>query len=153
ATVSDTKVGKDGKEMVFVPAGEFFMGCNEKVDTECWDDEKPGRTVNLPAFAIDKTEVTVAEYKKCVDEGRCTRPDTGSLCTWGKTGREQHPINCVDWNQAKAFCEWAEKRLPTEAEWEYTARAGKTGKYSFGNEVAQLKEYAWYNENSQGTTH
>ena len=68
----DTKVGEDTSEMVSVPAGDFFMGCNEKVDTECDDDEKPGRTVNLPAFSIDKTEVTVAQFAKCVEAGKCS---------------------------------------------------------------------------------
>lgn len=64
--------------MVSVPGGPFFMGCNERVDTECYDDEKPGRTVDVPAFKIDKTEVTVAQYARCVDAGACSAPGSGS---------------------------------------------------------------------------
>jgi len=119
--------------MVQVPAGEFFMGCNEKVDTECFDNEKPGRTVNLPGFSIDKTEVSVADYKKCMDAGKCTQPDTGSMCNWGVNGRKNHPVNCVDWAQAKAFCKWVGKRLPTEAEWEKAARGTDGRVYPWGN--------------------
>ncbi|MBI5244538.1 MAG: SUMF1/EgtB/PvdO family nonheme iron enzyme [Elusimicrobia bacterium] len=84
-----------------------------------------------------KTEVTVAQYKACVDTGACAAPDTGGSCNWGVSGRESHPVNCVDWNQAKAFSEWADGRLPSEAEWEYAARsAGKDRKYPWGDEQA-----------------
>ncbi|MGE0822245.1 MAG: formylglycine-generating enzyme family protein [Candidatus Binatia bacterium] len=123
-------------EMVAVPAGDFFMGCNEKVDNECFDNEKPGRTVNLPAFAIDKTEVTVAAYRQCVEGKECSEEglERYGSCNWGKEGRENHPINCVDWNQAGAFCQWAGKRLPTEAEWEKAARGTDGRKYPWGDE-------------------
>ena len=73
---AEIQVGADG--MVAVPAGEFSMGCNEEVDSECEDDEKPQRKVNVPAFRIDRTEVTVEAYRQCVDAKRCTLPDTGS---------------------------------------------------------------------------
>jgi formylglycine-generating enzyme required for sulfatase activity len=116
-----------------VSTGEFFMGCNKSVDTECDSDEATSRP-NLSAFWIDKTEVTVAEYTKCVDKGKCSLPNTKGLCTWGKAGEGQHPINCVDWNQAKAFCEWAGKRLPNEAEWEKAARGTDGRRYPWGNE-------------------
>jgi formylglycine-generating enzyme required for sulfatase activity len=71
---AEAQVGADG--MVAVPAGEFSMGCNEEVDSECEDDEKPQRKVNVPAFRIDRTEVTVEAYRQCVDARRCTLPDT-----------------------------------------------------------------------------
>ena len=124
---------KDG--MVLVPAGEFTMGCNEKADSECEEDEKPQRQVNLPAFQIDRTEVTVDAYRQCVDARRCTLPDTkgrGS-CNWGVSGREKHPINCIDWNQAEAFCAWAGKRLPTSEEWEKAARGTDGRVYPSGD--------------------
>jgi formylglycine-generating enzyme required for sulfatase activity len=133
-------------EMVLVPAGEFFYGCNARVDSECNDDEKPGRTISLPAFRIDRTEVTVAAYRACVDAGRCSSagvempywdgkelPHAAWACNWGK-GRDDHPMNCVDWNQARTYCAWKGKRLPTEQEWEKAARGTDGRKYAWGNE-------------------
>jgi len=132
--------------MVKVPGGEFWYGCNESVDDECDSDEKPGKTITLSALNIDKTEVTVAAYQRCVEAGGCsvgglTMPYWGNeedpswawACNWGKSGRQDHPINCVDWRQAKAYCAWAGKRLPTEQEWEKAARGIDGRKYSWGN--------------------
>jgi eukaryotic-like serine/threonine-protein kinase len=112
------------------------MGCNEKVDRECSDDEKPGRQVSLDAYSIDKYEVTVAEYGQCVEAGKCSSAGlTGSrFCNWGQKKRTDHPINCVDWSQASAYCEWAGKRLPTEAEWEKAARGTDGRIYPWGNQ-------------------
>ena len=119
--------------MVEVPAGRFWYGCNESVDTECGDDEKPGRQIKLPAFRIDKTEVTVSAYGACVRSGACTVPKSSGFCNWEESGRERHPINCVDWNQAKTYCASMGKRLPTEQEWEKAAR-GRNGRvYPWGN--------------------
>jgi serine/threonine-protein kinase len=131
--------------MVKVPGGPFFMGCNERVDSKCDNDEKPGRTLNVSTYWVDKTEVTVAQYARCVRAGVCSadgltmpyldreRPESAESCNWGKPGREQHPINCVDWYQAGAYCAWAGKRLPTEAEWEKAARGTDRRKYPWGN--------------------
>jgi sulfatase modifying factor 1 len=133
-------------EMVLVPSGEFFYGCNARVDSECEDTEKPGQTMSLPAFRIDRTEVTVAAYKQCVDADRCSSAGVempyvngkevaaaAGWCNWGK-GRDDHPMNCVDWNQARTYCAWTGKRLPTEQEWEKAARGTDGRKYAWGNE-------------------
>ncbi len=123
----------DDVEMVSVPAGEFYMGCNERVGEECDSDEKPGKEVFVAAFRIDKTEVTVAQYKKCVDAGRCKKPKTSYYYNWNRSGRENHAINGVSWNDANTYCKWAGKRLPTEKEWEKAARGTDRRKYSWGN--------------------
>jgi len=119
--------------IVRVPAGEFWYGCNRSVEKKCYSADKPGRQITLPAFQIDKTEVTVSAYEACVRAGKCTKPDRGRYCNWEKPGRERHPINCVDWNQAKAYCAWEGKRLPSEQEWEKAARGRDGRKYPWGN--------------------
>jgi iron(II)-dependent oxidoreductase len=110
------------------------MGCIEAVDDECEANEKPGREVEVAAFSIARGEVTVAEFRRCVESGACTEPDTGGFCNWGEADREAHPINCVDWSQATAYCRWTGRRLPTEAEWEKAARGKDGRKYPWGNE-------------------
>jgi formylglycine-generating enzyme required for sulfatase activity len=122
--------------MVAVPAGEFWMGCNEKVDQECDEDEKPGRPVFVDAFKIDRTEVTVAAYRKCVEAGRCSSDllDANPRSCNGNTAeRGNHPLNCVDWEQATTYCAWVGKRLPTEPEWEKAARGTDGRIYPWGN--------------------
>lgn len=73
----------------------------------------------LRAFAIDRTEVTVATYRRCVEAGACSPASQGEQCNWGRSDRDSHPINCVDHGQAATFCAWAGRRLPTAEEWEY----------------------------------
>lgn len=72
-------------------------------------------------------------YRRCVDVGDYSRPSTSGNCNWDAAGRERHPINCVDWEQARTYCAWAGKRLPTEAEWEKAARGTDGRKYPWGN--------------------
>jgi len=132
-------------EMVDIPAGEFWMGCNGAVDEWCEDDEYPYHAVMLSAYKIGKYEVTVGEYQKCVASGVCNNSgailhysaDTeNSSCHFGMVGKENYPMNCVTWYGAKAFCEWIGGRLPTEAEWEKAARGTDGRKYPWGNEEA-----------------
>jgi formylglycine-generating enzyme required for sulfatase activity len=136
APTTNVRANLDTGEMILIPAGEFWMGCNEAIDLSCYADEKPGRRVFVEAFAIDRHEVTVAAYEQCVQAGRCSRDSftTSISCNWGKEGRERHPINCVNWEQAKTYCEWVGKRLPTEAEWEKAARGTDGRIYPWGNE-------------------
>lgn len=129
-------------EMVLIPAGSFWMGCNATVDSQCEGDESPYHEVTLSGYYIDKTEVTVDDYADCVTAGACTAPSTASsYCNWEVSGKGNHPVNCVNWSQAGEYCTWAGKRLPTEAEWEKAARGTDGRKYPWGNEDATC-EYA-----------
>ncbi len=104
-----------------VSIGNDSRGSEEK---ESALEERPAHPVPVSAFRLDVTEVTVADYRVCFDDGACTRPApyaAGTHCNWGRTNREQHPVNCVTHPQAEGYCQWAKKRLPTEVEWEYAA--------------------------------
>ncbi len=128
--------------MALVPAGEFVMGSDaiDKDDkateygiTKPWfDDEHPAHAVNLPAFFLDLREVTVTDYFKFVQAtGRRPPPDWNS--DQPPAGRDNYPIVYVTWDDAKAYCLWAGKRLPTEAEWEKAARGTDGRVYPWGN--------------------
>jgi formylglycine-generating enzyme required for sulfatase activity/predicted Ser/Thr protein kinase len=128
----DTRVfAPDNAPMQFVPAGEFTMGSNE------YGDEKPIHMVYLDAFWMDKYEVTNTLYAACVNAGKCTRPSQTKSSTrdayFGNSQFNNYPVIYVDWNQAKTYCEWAGKRLPTEAEWEKAARGTDARIYPWGN--------------------
>jgi formylglycine-generating enzyme required for sulfatase activity len=114
----------DGMEMLPVPAGKFDMGSEEGDD-----DEKPVHTVNLDAFYIDKYEVSVAQYQKCVDAGACAEP-----FTWPAFSEPNAPVVGVTWNDAANYCAWAGARLPTEAEWEKAARGTDGRTYPWGDQ-------------------
>jgi formylglycine-generating enzyme required for sulfatase activity len=143
--------GTEAGDMVYIPAGEFWMGCSSG-DGECQGDEKPLHKVYLDGYNIDKHEVTVGEFRKFATEtGYKTEAEKQGKCfTWdgtkwaeksgayygnaGFSQTDEHPVVCISWNDAKAYCEWAGKRLPTEAEWEKAARGGTDTKYPWGNE-------------------
>ena len=113
-------------EWIRIDGGSFAMGSNIEVN------EQPIHTVNVPSFEMAKTEVTVAQYRKCVEAGACTET---AACNWGESGRENHPVSCVDWSQARAFSKWVGGDLPSEAQWEYAARSqGQDITYPWGNE-------------------
>ena len=137
--------------MVLIPAGSFEMGSE---DPEADADERPVHTVHLDAFYMDAHEVTNAEYKAFVDanpewgkdniEDRFHHDFHGNyyyLGLWNGTdypaGKGDHPVDSVSWYAAMAYAEWAGKRLPTEAEWEYAARGGLAGKkYPWGDTIS-----------------
>ena len=110
--------------MVWVGSGNGYLGCSP-TDTQCAPEEGKSTPVTLAGFWIDRREVSVADWAGCVLKGLCsTQPDVGPDCNWKVTGREKHPVNCVNHAQAAAYCNAMGKRLPTEAEWERAARGG-----------------------------
>ncbi len=133
--------------------GEFLMGSPDS-DSDALSDEKPQHQVKVNSFAIGKYPVTQAQYEAVMG----TNPSHCKNNSWFKNNL-QNPVEQVSWNDAQAFCQKLSQitgktyRLPTEAEWEYACRAGTTTRYYFGDDANQLGDYAWYEGNSQNTTH
>jgi formylglycine-generating enzyme required for sulfatase activity len=146
--------------MVYVPEGNFQMGLTgyqaEIVVEQCLPlmgrrsdcenevkNAKPAHTVWLDAFWIDQTDVTNAEYAKCVSAGGCQAPQNNRSNThasyYENADFDAYPIIYVDWNQADSYCQWAGRRLPTEAEWEKAARGTDGRIYPWGKGIDQKK--------------
>jgi eukaryotic-like serine/threonine-protein kinase len=133
-------------EMARLPGGEFSMGAEGGEEVEL-----PVHQVTLGAYCLDKREVTLREYKRCASLGNCARPPAevawegitpaekkafSPLCNASDPEkRKEHPINCVDWDMAAAYCAFVGKRLPTEAEYEFAARGPKGQAYPWGDEM------------------
>ena len=145
ASSLETRRNSIGMELVLIPPGEFMMG-SEKGDP----DEKPVHKVMISKpFYLGKYEVTQAQWQEVMG----TNPSHFK-------GDANRPVERVSWKMVQEFINKLNAReghnlyrLPTEAEWEYAARAGSATKYSFGDEDALLEQYAWYNKNDKGTTH
>jgi len=110
---------KDDMEMVYVSEGEFLMGSLNN-DRDANSSEKKQRGVFLDAFWIDQTQVTNTQYAMCVSDGDCSTPIDEK--DYRKNDMSNHPVVFVSWYDASSYCAWAGRRLPTEAEWEKSAR-------------------------------
>ncbi|MCP4357684.1 MAG: formylglycine-generating enzyme family protein, partial [Chloroflexi bacterium] len=120
-TAPDTKVIDD---MVLIPAGYFLMGSQIGPP-----NERPEHPVLLNAFYLDPFETTNAQYRECIDGDGCTAPNGFPT----SSSLANHPVVSVNWDQANAYCQWAGKRLPTEAEWEYAASGPDNLIWPWGN--------------------
>ena len=136
APITQPIVERDG--MVLIPASEFLMGSTD--DGISSDDERPQRAVFVSAFWMDRYEITNARYKQFVDATGHPAPANPNpdFTLWfhGRPfpGIDDHPVVNVDWQDALAYCQWANKRLPTETEWEKAARGTDGRRYPWGNE-------------------
>jgi serine/threonine-protein kinase len=131
----------DGMVQVFIPEGYFTMGSaldNPHAD----EDEKPSHKVFLDSFWMDRTEVTNAMYLQCLSAEVCTPP--ARTIFYSKPEYADHPAIGISWVQAQAYCQWAGRRLPTEAEWEKAARGTDGRIYPWGD-IAPNAELANFN--------
>ena len=138
-------------DMVLIPAGSFMMGSKSATlfGADKNPEEKPQHLVKVPSFLMGKTEVTQGQWMSVMGSNPSRFTRCGDAC----------PVENVSWNDAKEFIQKLNQstgqnyRLPSEAEWEYAARAGTTSDWSFGSDEPQLGNYAWYSGNSVDQTH
>ena len=145
-SVSSAEVGSgsDGAPMVLIPGGPFTMGSNDG-----FPNERPEHTVTLDAYYIDRYEVTLSLYRKFLEVGKREPPPT-----WddeAATAVGDRPAVGMNWESSAAYCQWAGKRLPTEAEWEKAARGTDRRRYPWGDmqpfvDIANYNRGMWVNE-------
>jgi formylglycine-generating enzyme required for sulfatase activity len=123
------------ERMVLIPGGEFLMGAEDGLP-----DARPMHRVTISGFWLDEYEVTNRRYRLCAEGGGCTVPKDRSA--YDDTTRAEHPVTNVTWNQARGYCRWLGKRLPTEAEWEKSARGPDGRLFPWGNSEDVVKARA-----------
>ena len=125
----------DGMPQVYIPAGILHMG---GYDARAAPDEFPAHEVAIDAFWMDQLEVTTAMYALCVSAGACDlpqNPGTARIANYfGNPEFKDYPVIYVTWGQAKTYCEWANRRLPAEAEWERAARGDDMRSFPWGED-------------------
>lgn len=130
------RTSPDGMTEVFIPQGAFQMG---GLDPNAQNDERPVHKVTMHAFWMDKLEVTNAMYLQCVTAGGCNPPQQLKSQTiqsyFNNPDYNDYPVIYVSWADAAAYCKWAGRRLPTEAEWERAARGDTLNTYPWGDET------------------
>jgi formylglycine-generating enzyme required for sulfatase activity len=119
-------------DWVRIDGGTFDMG-----RAAAGPSSQPVHTVVVDSFELMREELTVAQYAECVAAGSCVEPTSSSgSCNWGVAGRDEHPLNCLSWQNARDVCAWMGGRLPSEAKWEYAARSrGEDARYPWGDDA------------------
>lgn len=143
ALVKQVVISQGG--MLRLPGGRFTMG---STNLRAPANERPAHTLTIPAFWIDRTEVTVGAYRGCVDAGACAKPARASATCTYDAGDPDLPVSCVHWKDADAYCHFANKRLPTEREWEYAARGTFPTSFPWGTGPSCTNAITLLNEQS-----
>jgi len=136
---------RSGIELAYIPAGTFVMG-SPTSEVGRWDDELPREVTLTRPFFIGTTEVTNAQYLRFVEASGHPLPDYWDDPLFNEPDK---PVVGVRWEEAAAFAEWVGMALPTEAQWEYAARAGTATVYWSGDAEADLARVGWYEGNSE----
>lgn len=149
-SVQDSRISPvDQMVLVYVPEGNFIMGSDAMGPV----NNGPEHVVSLDAFWIDQTEVSNGQYLECVKSGACSPPgdqkEYGLYNHYDEIEYKDYPVEFVNWYQASDYCQWAGRRLPTEAEWEKAARGSEGWLYPWGNERPNRKLLNYKGSNGQ----